>query len=1213
MQRLAGPARGEQLAERFLLEDVLGETRWGSAYRALDRETGRACRVEVILRSGSAGAALDRALAREVRIGNELAAQSGFVTAYAWGRLGPERVFIAREGTEPLPYELDAADLAARLGSVLAVARRVELLHALGVAHRDLGPHTLVSRGGALALRGFGLASLRGVRPPVVDPSGCPLGFLPAAAPEALRDVVTAGAEADVYALGAMLHKALAGEWPQPAALKPLATWLATEAPAAPTSGPADLEAIRAAALDLDPAARPSAQSLAEALEAHLGAGPQRPDPAEPPPGLDLSGRVRPRKRPAPVRRPGPGVVLGARFRLAIRLEETRWGELYQAKDQVRQRPCRVEIVLASGERGPDRDRLAEREVRACLGISAPGLLPALAWGRLGPARLFVARDAVPGLRPIDLDASDRTPPGLRRRVRRLALAARCVGALGKQGLVHRDLGPHTLFQDRDGGIHVSGFSWARRAGVAEPPARTEFGCLPAVAPEALADPTAAGPRSDVYSLGVLLFHALTGRYPYEARTRFELLEAYARVRAGEAEVPRAKDIADHVPPHLSVICRRALSLNPKSRPARANAFALALDEWLAVEGSEDEVIEGGPSLDTLARSRDERSQDEDAPASAPPTPRPPPLPRIPGSSTSIVLREFPESLLIPDSLASEFAAFRHECARCGGTSYLLPPMTAETSRCTLCKRGRLSGAPEAKAPAPAPTASAVDLLTGAASSSSGEVVLELPESLRAPAGLERSLSEFKHRCLDCGEPSYLLPPMTPANTRCTACAGTLRPWDEDGASAAEDAGPAAETVTVTRRATGESRQVRRVPPASRLVSMSRFRLECWRCGQANFVLPPNTPETSECVACAASLRERKPSDSDRLVAAVAQVASPSDSQLSLTADGISLEESDHGTGYIQWTTAPKVPTVRLPRRRRLDRKTGRPAAGLTSMTVRLSPRRAPRLVRRPVGAGFLWTLALTAVGALAWHGLPDAAAPLPPPPPQQTAKVAAAASLDGRYRLWLGNKTIDAAPSSPWCVLELSHLGRGALAVDAWRPDSELVCTRAVVLSSGTVELILRRSYDPGESAPPAWFEGDPEEVGWGQVQEVWELRGRLVGAAEGRRITGRGKLKHLRWGRAQSTAVRFGAEPLPENDDEVLEALEAEAAASAGGRLRRRPPRADQAPGGRHRRRPPRAGRPLAPSLIPIPGAPCAQAVHGVRANFNDQRTWRGPPFAL
>jgi hypothetical protein len=293
-------------------------------------------------------------------------------------------------------------------------------------------------------------------------------------------------------------------------------------------------------------------------------------------------------------------------------------------------------------------------------------------------------------------------------------------------------------------------------------------------------------------------------------------------------------------------------------------------------------------------------------------------------------------------------------------------------------------------------------------------------------------------------------------------------------------------------------------------------------------------------------LRERKES-SERLVAAVAQVASPSDSHLSLTADGISLEESDHGTGYIQWTSNRRVPTVKLPKRtgKRITKKTRRPerqrdALDAQVVALKVAPPRKSVAVKRSLDPGWLVLLGLTALVAVAWSAWP--ATPPPPPAPERVdPRAVAAKALDARYRLWLGNKTVDASPRSAWCVLDLTHLGRGAIGVDAWRPGSEMSCPRSVVRSSGTVELTLRRTYDPGEK-PPAWYAGDdPEEDG--VVVEVWELRGRLVGSGKATRLEGRGKKTSRQWGRAASQSVRFGARPIELSDEAILEGFDAAA----------------------------------------------------------------------
>ncbi len=1082
------------------------------------------------------------------------------------------------------------------------------MLAALGLAHRDLGPEAVIEVDGEIGLRSFGRAYREGLREPPPDSGGYHVTHLPSAAPEVIQALDLGGLQADVYSLGAMLQRMLGDSWPAPERLGDVVRWILSgdcDGLSQPIAGaPEALDAVRRQALNMDPDERQTATEFAEGLEAWLEVPAARPEVQERRAPKDLAGRLHIRGV-EPIPGPVSGDVIGARFRLGVRLKQSHLGEIFRATDLVRKTTCQVELILVSGQRSDAIDRLADREVRACRGITSPGLLRALAWGRLGPERVFIARELVPGLKPLNLSSGS-----VRQRVQRLATAARQLGSLNKQGVVHRDIGPHTILENADGEIYLSGFALAKRKNLDElESGGAPFSFLPTVAPEALLSVGTLGTGSDVYSLGALLFFALTNRYPFRGFARFGLLEQHEDVRSGEAEAPQPKDAAEEVPSHLNVVCRRALSLDVKRRPGRANAFALALEQWLEAEQEDGEDPDGevraGPTVDLGEPERAVPADSEDAPT-------------VPGvasdlrvtsaasSSASILLREFPESLLISEDLAASFQHFLHVCLRCERRSYLLPPMTTQTSRCTHCKRGTLrpiGDVPAADDRDPSATllessdlpsessdvlessdlpsessdvlesseessdvlvVESTDLLVESddvplesddlvvessdllGESSESEVVVELPESLKAPPGLEVSLSTFKHTCVSCFEQSFLLPPMTPETARCTYCAGQLRPYrdgDED-LTAAEDllaSSDDGETgVTVTRRATGESRHGLRIPKASKLVSMARFRCECLRCGKTTFVLPPQTPKNSDCSHCGAALNPMAKADSDRLLEAVAAVASPSDSTFNLTTDGLALEESDHGTGFVSWSRPAPTRTPRPKKRPKGRRITRAQTLELDELIVRLdaAPPRAGATVRRRLNPALVLALFTALIVGGVWHAWPQQQPPVAPSvAPPKTPRTIAASAFDGRYRLWLGNKTIGASARSAWCILDVANLGNGTVGAEVWRPGIDMVCQRSLVSSSGTIELIVKRTYRIDSDHPPRGFEDLDDD---GTVVELWELRGRLVGSGANARIEGKGKRKIRQWGKARSQRVRFIAERLSLSNESILEEVD-------------------------------------------------------------------------
>lgn len=160
------------------------------------------------------------------------------------------------------------------------------------------------------------------------------------------------------------------------------------------------------------------------------------------------------------------------------------------------------------------------------------------------------------------------------------------------RGVIHRDLKPSNILCGIYGETLVVGWANAKAAGRRELAAHrsaatirvsdthVSFGTPAYMSPEQVdGNDEHVGPTSDIYSLGTLFYHVLTGESPYTADTTDAQL---SQIRRGEIRSPAA--VSPDVSPALAAVCRKAMALRAEDRYPTALALADDVEHWLAGE-----------------------------------------------------------------------------------------------------------------------------------------------------------------------------------------------------------------------------------------------------------------------------------------------------------------------------------------------------------------------------------------------------------------------------------------------------------------------------------------------------------------------------------------------------------------------------------------------------------------------------------------------------
>ena len=277
--------------------------------------------------------------------------------------------------------------------------------------------------------------------------------------------------------------------------------------------------------------------------------------------------------QPRPARIEGPPSLLDGRYRVLRKLGQGSIARVLAARDEVRGIDVAVKVLHANLRRDPIVAARFTREAEIVRRIEHPHVIrihDVVATEEF----LFLVMDLHSGGDLADrLARGGPLPPAEVRR-----LAAQLCGALDaahRAGVVHRDIKPQNVLVGPDQGavdVRLCDFGLARVADSAGLTTRsTVLGTPEYMAPEVIVD-AYADPRSDIYSVGALLFEASTGRLPFRADTPFQLMRRHV-----EEQAPRTREFAPELPPAIDAAIARALSKEPLDRFATVAELASAI------------------------------------------------------------------------------------------------------------------------------------------------------------------------------------------------------------------------------------------------------------------------------------------------------------------------------------------------------------------------------------------------------------------------------------------------------------------------------------------------------------------------------------------------------------------------------------------------------------------------------------------------------------
>jgi tRNA A-37 threonylcarbamoyl transferase component Bud32 len=284
---------------------------------------------------------------------------------------------------------------------------------------------------------------------------------------------------------------------------------------------------------------------------------------------------------------------------------------VYKAYQADVDRYVAVKVLPPHPGRDPQFTDRFRREAATVARLQHPHILPLYDFGEQD-GTLYLVTALIPG--GTLSDRIRRGPLPLHEVERLLMQMAPALDYAHRNNVIHRDIKPDNILLDSEGYALLTDFGIAK---LAETESRmTLTGSLvgtPAYMSPEQAQGLPAEPRSDIYSLGIVIYEMLTGRQPFTAETPMQVL-----IKHMNEPLPPISAVVPGLPPALDAVLQQALTKSPERRYASAVAFAE--DFARAVRGQ-------SPMLGNVAEDFKSTIQFERATTPAPGTTTPPPYP----------------------------------------------------------------------------------------------------------------------------------------------------------------------------------------------------------------------------------------------------------------------------------------------------------------------------------------------------------------------------------------------------------------------------------------------------------------------------------------------------------------------------------------------------------------------------------------------------------
>jgi serine/threonine-protein kinase len=268
--------------------------------------------------------------------------------------------------------------------------------------------------------------------------------------------------------------------------------------------------------------------------------------------------------------------VFNDRYEVHSRIGRGGMADVFLARDRLLDRPVAVKVLFPEYATDPSFVERFRREAQSAANLNHPNVVGVYDWGRQG-GTYFIVMEYVNGRTLADLLRADG-PLGAQRAAEIAADVASALGFAHRSGVVHRDVKPANILIATSGAVKVADFGIARALNSATEQDLTQAGAVMGTAtyfsPEQAQGAT-PDPRSDLYSLGIVMYEMLAGRPPFTGDNPVAI--AYRQVH----DQPRPlSQVQPNVPRPYEAITTKLLAKNPADRYPSADDLRADLQRF---------------------------------------------------------------------------------------------------------------------------------------------------------------------------------------------------------------------------------------------------------------------------------------------------------------------------------------------------------------------------------------------------------------------------------------------------------------------------------------------------------------------------------------------------------------------------------------------------------------------------------------------------------